>query len=312
MPPAARVNDPTTHGAPLAPGPGSLNVKIGGMPAWRTTVDQHACPAVSISGADGVGSVLMGSPTVLINNQMACRQLDIVMEKPGLAMGPVNPIILGCPTVIIGEVGGPPGSAAWQLRLALSLIDIKGTADARDAQLVAQELAKFPPYVLQILRGQGTRIVVCRGSVTEYRTDLRGVHPRGWPPGATWDTVPGLNFAGRNEVVIATVGHGTPAGAHVPATGEGHGSSNLVLHESAHAVDLDGTGAHRSGGAAFNAARTGDAATLGPYESQAGTAGQEETYAESAARYYGGDTTDSANHPNLNQYWVSGPLNPNP
>jgi uncharacterized Zn-binding protein involved in type VI secretion len=79
-----------------------MNVLIGGMPAWRTMIDQHACPAVSISGPDGVGSVLMGSPTVLINEQMACRQMDIVVEVPGLAMGPANPIAMGCPTVIIG------------------------------------------------------------------------------------------------------------------------------------------------------------------------------------------------------------------
>ena len=56
MPPAARLTDPTTHGAPLAPGPGSANVLIGNLPAWRAMIDQHACPAVSISGADGVGS----------------------------------------------------------------------------------------------------------------------------------------------------------------------------------------------------------------------------------------------------------------
>lgn len=102
VPFAARVADPTTHGAPLSPGPGSLNVLIGGMPAWRAMIDQHACPAVSISGADGVGSVMMGSPTVLINGQMACRMGDIVVEKPGLAMGPMNPIMMGCPTVLIG------------------------------------------------------------------------------------------------------------------------------------------------------------------------------------------------------------------
>lgn len=102
MPLAARITDQTTHGTPLAPGPGSPNVLIGGLPAWRAIIDQHACPAVSISGADGIGSVLMGSPTVWINSQMACRQFDIVVEVPGLAMGPVNPILMGCPTVIIG------------------------------------------------------------------------------------------------------------------------------------------------------------------------------------------------------------------
>ena len=105
MPPAARVTDPTTHGDPLSPGPGSPNVLIGGLPAWRTMIDQHACPAVSISGPDGVGMVMMGSPTVLINNMMACRLGDIVVEIPGLAMGPANPIIMGEMTVMIGIPG---------------------------------------------------------------------------------------------------------------------------------------------------------------------------------------------------------------
>jgi uncharacterized Zn-binding protein involved in type VI secretion len=102
MPPAARVTDLTTHGAPLSPGPGSEDVLIGNLPAWRTMIDQHACPLVSVSGADGVGSVIIGSLTVMIDFQMACRLGDIVVEKPGLAMGPMNPIIMGEPTVIIG------------------------------------------------------------------------------------------------------------------------------------------------------------------------------------------------------------------
>ena len=105
VPPAARIADPTTHGTPLAPGPGSANVMIGFMPAWRAVIDQHACPMVSVTGPDGVGSVVVGSPTVFINGMMACRMGDIVLEKPGLAMGPANPIIMGCPTVMIGEVG---------------------------------------------------------------------------------------------------------------------------------------------------------------------------------------------------------------
>ena len=117
MPPAARIGDPTTHGSPLAPGPGSADVLIGGMPAWRAMIDQHACPAVSVTGADGVGAVMMGSPTVLINGEMAVRMGDIVIEKPGLALGPINPIIMGCPTVLIG-IPASPGStqiAAMQL-----------------------------------------------------------------------------------------------------------------------------------------------------------------------------------------------------
>src|SRR5579859_2186084 len=117
MPPAARVTDPTMHGAPLSPGPGSLNVMIGNQPAWRAIVDQHACPMANVSGPDGLGNVLMGSPTVLINNQMACRMNDIVVEKPGLAMGPMNPIAVGCPTVIIGEVGMGSVGSPFQMNM---------------------------------------------------------------------------------------------------------------------------------------------------------------------------------------------------
>jgi uncharacterized Zn-binding protein involved in type VI secretion len=149
MPPAARVTDPTTHGAPLAPGPGSANTLIGNLPAWRTTIDQHACPAVSISGADGVGSVMMGSPTVLINNMMACRVGDIVVEKPGLALGPADPIIMGEVTVIIGEVGMgspvivtpiPPMVALAQ---AMSVsADSPAAAAAQSVATAAQSLAQ--------------------------------------------------------------------------------------------------------------------------------------------------------------------------
>lgn len=131
MPPAARVADPTTHGAPLAPGPGSMNVLIGSMPAWRALIDQHACPIVSISGPDGVGMVMIGSPTVFINNMFACRAMDIVMEIPGLAMGPANPIIMGCPTVMIGEVGmGSPVVVGPVPPLVMLAQAMSGSGDA--------------------------------------------------------------------------------------------------------------------------------------------------------------------------------------
>jgi uncharacterized Zn-binding protein involved in type VI secretion len=96
--PAARLGDLTTHGSPLAPGPGSTSVLIGGLPAWRALIDVHACPVVKVLVPDGGGVVMLGSPTVLIDFQMACRVKDIVVEIPG---GP-NPIVMGCPTVIIG------------------------------------------------------------------------------------------------------------------------------------------------------------------------------------------------------------------
>jgi uncharacterized Zn-binding protein involved in type VI secretion len=98
--PAARVGDPTAHGTPLAPGPGSVNVLIGGMPAWRVGMDFHACPQVipSVPPVPHVGGmVAVGSTTVLINTMPAARQGDMIVES-----APPNSIVMGCPTVLIG------------------------------------------------------------------------------------------------------------------------------------------------------------------------------------------------------------------
>ena len=97
MPPAARIGDMTAHGTPLGPGPGSPNVFIGGMPAWRAGVDIHNCPLVSGTVPHVGGVVQMGSTTVFINGFPAARQGDVIVES-----GPPNTITMGCPTVMIG------------------------------------------------------------------------------------------------------------------------------------------------------------------------------------------------------------------
>ncbi len=97
MPPAARTGDLTSHGTPLGPGPGSANVLIGGMPAWRAGSDVHTCPLVTGTVPHVGGVVAMGSTTVLINNFPAARMGDSIVES-----GPPNSITLGCTTVLIG------------------------------------------------------------------------------------------------------------------------------------------------------------------------------------------------------------------
>lgn len=96
--PAARTGDQTSHGTPLAPGPGSVNVLIGGLPAWRATSDFHACPLIDPGPKPHVGGVVaVGSTSVLINSLPAARQGDQVTEA-----GAPNAILLGEPTVLIG------------------------------------------------------------------------------------------------------------------------------------------------------------------------------------------------------------------
>ncbi len=95
--PAARVGDLTSHGTPLGPGPGCPNVLIEGRPAWRVTVDTHACPLFDGPKPHVGGVVAIGSVTVLIGGSPAARQGDSVVEA-----GAPNSIAAGAPTVIIG------------------------------------------------------------------------------------------------------------------------------------------------------------------------------------------------------------------
>lgn len=94
--PAARLGDQTSHGTPLAPGPGSVSVLIGGRPAWRAGTDFHACPLFNVLVPHVGGVVAVGSPTVFIGGLPAARQGDLVAEAPP------NAIVLGEVTVLIG------------------------------------------------------------------------------------------------------------------------------------------------------------------------------------------------------------------
>lgn len=90
MPPAARVGDPTPHGA-IAP-PGCLTVIIGGMPA-ANTLCMSACGVPPPAGPH-ITPFLPGSATVFIGGAPALRMND---QAPMC-----GPILTGCPTVQIG------------------------------------------------------------------------------------------------------------------------------------------------------------------------------------------------------------------
>lgn len=81
----------------MSPGPGSANVLIGGLPAWRAASDMHTCPLFNGPIPHVGGMVTMGSVTVYINNLPAARQGDMITE----AGGP-NSIVMGCFTVQLG------------------------------------------------------------------------------------------------------------------------------------------------------------------------------------------------------------------
>lgn len=98
MPPAARLGDQTAHGTPLSSGTGSQDVLISGRPAWRASIDIHACALSTGPVPHGSGVATPGSATVLINGMPAARAGDQIVETGGLK----NAIVSGDPTVLIG------------------------------------------------------------------------------------------------------------------------------------------------------------------------------------------------------------------
>ncbi|MEJ7733153.1 MAG: hypothetical protein WKG00_28650 [Polyangiaceae bacterium] len=205
--------------------------------------------------------------------------------------------VAGAAAAVVSGVTAGGGTAAakapTQLQYAKSFVKAGGSASQTDVDAVAEDLAKLPRPVLDYMKANGITVVAAKGSVTDYLKHLKGVRPRGWPPGSGWDSVPGT-VNNNKEVVIAT------RDGKVPATGDGHGAYSLTVHETFHAVDR---AAGWSKAPAFVEARDADAANLDAYLKQPGVAGLEEAYAESAAHYFRGDTAWGKKNPNLWQYW---------
>jgi uncharacterized Zn-binding protein involved in type VI secretion len=142
MPPAARVTDMHTcpmvtgivpHvGGPILP-PGCPTVLIGMLPAARVT-DQALCV-----GPPDI--IVKGSATVLIGNMPAARLGD------NTAHGGV--IVLGCPTVIIGDAGsgggggGGGGSASAGVMGSSSSQPLSSASAARVEQIASGVAAVY-------------------------------------------------------------------------------------------------------------------------------------------------------------------------
>jgi uncharacterized Zn-binding protein involved in type VI secretion len=126
--PAARMGDPTAHGGVIMMG--FPMVLIGGMPAARMG-DMHVCPMLT-PGLPPIphvgGPVMLGSPMVLIGGMPAARMGDMAM-----CVGPPSTILMGCPTVLIGEGGsgsasGGGGGSAAAAAAAAGAATAKGSA----------------------------------------------------------------------------------------------------------------------------------------------------------------------------------------
>jgi hypothetical protein len=121
--------------------------------------------------------------------------------------------------------------------------------------------------------------------LTELNPDLKGVHPRGWPAGMTWDTAEGL-YSSREKAVNVTEFY-RPVGRKEFIRNSR--AAGVVLHESGHAYD-HALGRVSSTSPAFIDAYKDDVKympkTAKPglrYFLQKGSAGRSEAFAETFA-----------------------------
>jgi len=100
--------------------------------------------------------------------------------------------------------------------------------DSFEATEMVLTLANIAPRILTKIVDEGIVVKFFTGKLTDEPSAsyLRGLTPRGYFSGTTWDDVPGL---GGDRIVLVKIGHSE--------YGKGHGSVNLELHEIAHSID---------------------------------------------------------------------------
>jgi hypothetical protein len=137
------------------------------------------------------------------------------------------------------------------------------------------ELSRVPPAVMKAAAGHVSAVYVGTGGVPEHDEmgHVRGVRPRGWPEGTTWDDVAGAYNRGARSVIAGT----------------GRGAVKVAaLHEFGHGVDDAG---RHSGHPDFRALHEKHYAALPPYFQQGGpggAAGLAEMFAQAFAEAYTG------------------------
>ncbi len=328
--PPARKGDPTNHaqtpggviGPPLAGPCAAGPVLVENLPAG------HVLCSVVCSGAPGVhypglppgNCVVAGTPTVLVHNMPAARwgpsgDLAACTAELGLAaLTPTRRTLIGgaskVSTIALARSLITTASKNEELN---ELLEAHLGADEADAMLVAEDLAQLPAHVLQLMVDKECRVVVVRGSITQYLPERRGESPGGEEGLRTYDDVPGM--AGNGEAIVAVEGHGTPEGPHLAS----QGGQTVAMHEVGHVLDdvtFDENYSEEPGQQSahlmsqnpeFLAARYADEGDLSEYEQTAGARGPQETFASAFARYHADDPTLAEERPALYEYFENDP-----
>lgn len=181
-------------------------------------------------------------------------------------------------------------------------VENRGNPGASDAfrEQIQKQVDQLPAGVRRLLEANGTKIVV-GDKVSGVYPELKGVQPRGWPPGSTWDNADGLYSPGDKTAVVTE--RRVDDGKDV----KNERAEGVFKHEVGHAVD------HAMGNFSqtdeFKEAYDKDVANLSAadkaklaYLLQPGNAGKSETFAEVFGAINGSSANPSETADTLRQF----------
>jgi hypothetical protein len=157
-------------------------------------------------------------------------------------------------------------------------------------------MQKSCPAALAHIKNMGVK-VRCADFITSANPELRGVQPRGWPTGSTWDQAEGLFDSGKAEIVTAE--------SIKKSDGSTYRSERIpgvLSHETGHGFDYS-LGSPSINSKRFKDAYDEDVKNIAPdkrenieYYLQGGSpAGRQEAFAETFANHLGQHTSWVAN-----------------
>lgn len=146
---------------------------------------------------------------------------------------------------------------------------------------IAVAFTSIPSRALKTMADNGIKIRA-GSKLTDLRPELKGVHPRGWPAGTTWDSADGAFNRSAKEVLVTELYRPVGSKEFEPS----RRVRGVALHESGHAYDM-ALGAPSETSNAYASAYKDDAKSIPKSEKrylkywlQKGKAGRNETFAE--------------------------------
>ncbi len=100
--------------------------------------------------------------------------------------------------------------------------------------MAANFLGGLPAPLSQVLSDGGIKVSI-GDRLTTINPALKGQHPRGWPRGATWDSVTGVFSPGRDEIAVAETFR--PIGQKIFEARTAEELRGTLAHETGHGID---------------------------------------------------------------------------